>query len=124
MSGFTFHLETSAHEVNELSADRQSQSSASEFSSRGFIGLSEGFEDMAKRLGIDSDARINDFESDAGFLTLGSLRFHHDLDFALGRKLDGVPQQVVENLAKSGGIPADPGGEPQLDPQAVADARA
>ena len=97
----------------ELAADCQSQPGASVLARGARVGLLERLEDQPLLLGGHADARIFDGEGD----DLRGLAQHRvigaparrgetdaDLDVTLRRELDGVGEQVLEDLLETLGI--------------------
>ena len=89
------------HQCDELRTDRQSKSRAAELSRGGTICLAERFEDGALLLGGDADSRVLD--GDVQGQMVGCDRFDGRVDphVSLLRELDGVADQVQEDLTQS-----------------------
>ena len=90
--------DAAAHELRELAADGEPEPAAAEAPGSRLVRLSEGLEDLADRGRIHADARVahRDIEARAA----RGLRVHVRLDdhLALGGELDGVADQIHEDL--------------------------
>ena len=71
---------------------------------RGAVGLREGLEDALLTVQRDADARVADREVQHDLWWRRRLVRHAKDDLAARRKLDGVPEQVDENLAQTAGV--------------------
>ena len=73
----------------------------------GGVGLAEAVEDVGEELGLDADAGVDDADLDVRVDPL-----QEDLDLAaLGRELDGVGEEVPDDLLEAGGVAGDGTGE-------------
>ena len=91
-------MQLSMHELDQLPRDGQAQARTSILTRHGVVGLHEGFEDAFHGLFLDADPCVLDLELNPVRVPLSLEGLDHDLDFALLRELDGVAQQVVEDL--------------------------
>ena len=103
-------LDLAAEQHGQLAADGQAQAGAAVFAGGAGVGLLEGLEDEALLLRRDADAGVLDGEGDdlaglAEHRVIGApaLRGEPDahIDVAVGGELDGVGQQVLEDLLEA-----------------------
>ena len=103
-------LDFAAEQHRQLAADGEAQAGAAVFARGAGVGLLEGFEDEPLLLRRDADAGVLDGEGDdllglAEHRMIGApaLRGQADahLDVAVGGELDGVGQQVLEDLLQA-----------------------
>ena len=87
-------LELAAHAADQPVADRQAQARAAELRARS--RLTKRLKDRAQVLGFDPDAGVDDVEAEPPRRP----RTDPQLDVALRRELDGVAEQVEEDLAQ------------------------
>jgi hypothetical protein len=89
-----------AHQFDQPLADRQPESGAAVFSRHAVVGLLEGLEQSRLRLGVDADAGVADFEAHlhriGGFADQAGAQG----DAALPGELDGIADQVEQDLAQ------------------------
>ena len=95
------HTDVATHKLRQLFADRKPQSRPAEFPCRRAIGLHERLKQAILRVRGQTDAGIMHFKPHCG-LSLSLVRQGDgNDDFALLRKLDGVPHKVNQDLADS-----------------------
>src|SRR6185369_13786152 len=94
-----------AHQFDQLAADGEAETGAAEAPGDAAVGLGEGGEQVFQVFGRDADAGVADREvqPDALFRQGFGLA-DADLDFAVGRELDGIADQVDQNLAEAQGV--------------------
>jgi hypothetical protein len=99
-----FHPDTPLHHFHQRAGDGEAQPGTAEVPSRGGVHLLEGFEDRRQLVRRDADPRIadGDVQDNLGFVM--RLAGHLQHDFALFRELDGVPDQIDDDLPQSNGI--------------------
>lgn len=108
----------SAHQLDELVADGQTESGAPEFPSCGGVHLAEGFEELCLLLQGNADAGITDAKVEVrfpgggrtGVFRLATGRFgeiHRDIDIALVGELDGIADEIDEDLPHAGDVADD-----------------
>ena len=110
-----FDPDLPAHEPRQLGRDRQPQTGAFEAARERAVGLGEGLEDRLAFGARDANAGVRDGElQDEAFGVPGS---HRDSggDFAAVGELDGVADQVDQNLPKPVGVPDQSIGHVGLD---------
>ena len=102
------------HDFDQLLGNDQPQAGAAEPPGGGAVGLGEGLEQAGQGFFADADAGVADVEADAGQggAGLGTLprrlvQADVDHDFAVAGKLDGVADQVAEDLADADGVAVD-----------------
>ena len=107
-----------AVQLDEALHDRQPEAEPAVLARRRRIALPESFEQMRNEFRLDADAGVGDADLD--------MRVHaleHDLDLAvLRRELDGVRQQIPDDLLKTARIAGDRPGrriEEFLEPDAL-----
>ncbi|GAA3067988.1 hypothetical protein GCM10020254_09650 [Streptomyces goshikiensis] len=96
-----------AEELGDLTADGEPEAGAAVLAAGGAVGLLEGAEDGFQLLLGDADSRVPYPEGDDGSAaaqTCGDLgarrRFDAELDAAALGELDGVGEQVAQDLAQ------------------------
>jgi hypothetical protein len=97
------HADRAAHQLGQPLADRQAQAGAAVLARGGRVDLRERLEQPRQVLGRDADAGILHREADTASL-VHRLAVHRHEDLALVRELDGVGQQVDEDLAHARGV--------------------
>jgi hypothetical protein len=103
-------IERAAHELHQLAADRKAEPGALDMQVV-LPHLLEGREYPFELLGRDANARILDLESQPAVPDRGIVAVHAEVDHAAPRELDGVAEQVQENLAELPLIGDDRGGQ-------------
>ncbi len=107
---FTGDRDPASHQLNQSLADDQSQPGTALGAGGGGIDLTEGLEEEVHLLVGDANARIADGKAEfpealrgggIGRLVRHRLGAHLQADFALGGKLDGVSQEVKQDLPKT-----------------------
>ncbi len=105
-----------AHELDELFGDGESEAGAAVFSGEGTVSLAEGLEEPVAGFWGDADPCIGDFEAEAdGVVRVGDGMEVED-DLAGFRKLDGVGEEVGDDLAQPSRVAEDLLGECSMDP--------
>ena len=89
------------HQGDQLAADRQAQPGAAEASGDAAVGLGEGREQAFQLLALDPHAAVGDREFKAHLLRAAGEPAHADPDAALRGELDGVADQVDQDLAQA-----------------------
>ena len=102
-----FHVKLSVHQLNQLPSDRQPQSGASILAGHGVISLHEGLKNALQSLLFNADACILDLKTNPAGVTLNFLRVDHDLNLTPFGELDGIADEVVEDLLKAHLVPKD-----------------
>src|SRR4030065_286939 len=98
----------SVHELNQLFCDRRPQPGAAVATIRTGVFLGEALPDMTQRFGGDSDAGVADFETQAYRVVRHDDRFHLYGHISGMGELDGVRQEVEQNLAQMMGVADQP----------------
>src|SRR6185312_9895014 len=94
----------STHQFDEPLADRETEASAAEATSRRALGLGEGLEQLLLVLLRDADAAVDDLEAHpGGARDLTEPDGAHD-DVMAVRELHSVADQVEQNLAQPDGV--------------------
>ena len=102
---FALHAQGAAHQFHELLGDGQPQTRTPIFAGHGPVRLGEGLEDPGLDLRGNADAGIADLKAQPHRLFLPLLQeldVHHYLP--LVRELNGIVQEVGENLTEAPGI--------------------
>ena len=94
LAGRALDLQLAAHAADEPVADRQAEARAAELGARS--RLTKRLKDRAQVLGFDPDAGVDHVEAQP---PRARPRPNLQLDLALRRELDGVAEQVEEDLA-------------------------
>src|SRR6266850_4527500 len=96
---FTLQPEAPAHQLDDPRRDGQAETAAAIFARDGTIGLREGLEDALLTLERNADAGVRNRHMQDDDVVRRRL-FCRDAknDLAVGGKLDGVPEQIDENL--------------------------
>ena len=106
----TSHAHGAAHEGAEALADDETEAGAAVFASDGGIDLGKGFEQAVDAVGGDADAGVAHRDGDhavPGAESVGidvNVEGNLDGDAAARRELDGVVDQVGEDLTKPVGV--------------------
>ena len=99
--------EGAAHELRELAADGEPEPAAAEAAAGRLVGLGERLEDPADGGGIDPDAGVAHRDLDARAVGGGGgTHFRPDEHFAPRGELDGVADQIHQDLPYAQRIPA------------------
>ena len=99
-----FRADGAAHEFDEALADREAEASAAEATRRRVVGLRERIEDRLQCPRRNADAGVLHLEAQRD-PRLGRAQWPDaDTDVAVGRELDGIAQQVEQDLAEPVGV--------------------
>jgi len=105
-----------AHEFDELFGDGQSEAGAGGAADGAGVDLAEGFEQAGEIGGGDADAGVGDGEAQEGVGVVLGFDLDAQPDLAVVGELDGVADEVGEDLAEADGVdfdvPWDGGGDP------------
>jgi len=98
-----------AHDLDETGGDGEAEAGAAVGAGGRGVGLREGLEDLDELLLRDADAGVGDGEAKGGGFVAGLMverMIHDDFegDLAVPGELDGVADEVEENLAEAGGV--------------------
>jgi hypothetical protein len=93
--------------LDQLRRDGQTQAGAAVFPGNRTVGLGESLEHLVVFLWRDADAGVSHSEMQDGFFRRQRSGFHFQDDLALFGKLDGVLDQIDDDLAQPGGIAHD-----------------
>ena len=116
-----FHAEFAAHPADELRRNGQAEAGAAELAGDGAVRLGEGLEDGPLLLERDADAGVGNGEAQEGLRgfparvrrAAGRRNLQHDRAFA--GELDGVADEVDQDLAQPPGVADDVGGHLGID---------
>lgn len=100
-AGFAAHLDAPAHHLHQFAADRQPQAAAAVAAGGAGIGLGKGLEQGRLRLGGNPDAAVADAVEQALAPSLVEAPLHAQGDMAFGGELEGVAEQVRQDLAQT-----------------------
>ena len=91
------------HQIHQLLADRQANAGAAEPPGDAVVGLTEAIEQAGGQALIEADTGIPHRHPQAGQRRRRRVRFdvHRQAHLALGRELDGVGQEVGQNLLEA-----------------------
>ena len=116
-----------AHQLHEMTGDRQAKARAAEFPRRRLIGLRKALEQPRLDIGWDADPGVDDFRADHYAVVAHVGERHVDDDLAVRREFHRIADQVVEDLSESPWISTQPRGHfrrnrgDELDPGIGAD---
>ncbi|MCY1443422.1 hypothetical protein D9M71_598350 [compost metagenome] len=97
LPGAAVDIDLASEQMRQVTGDRQPQASATITAIAGAIDLVEGAEDRLLLIGRNADAGVTDCEHD----TAASLEADVHADLATLGELDGVGQQVLEDLLQA-----------------------
>ncbi len=92
-------MDRSLHALHQTLADGQSQAGTAEIPRGGGVGLHKGVEDLIDLFRAHADAGITDMQMQP-FFPVGDTQMH----LPLMGKLDGVAEQIEQNLLQPVGI--------------------
>src|SRR5262249_30973142 len=95
-----------AHHMRELLGYGEAQTGAAVAARGRLVGLREGLEDPALRVGRHADAAVAHLNAQAHRITAALVRPDVDHHFAAVGELDGVADEVGQHLAQAAGIAA------------------
>jgi hypothetical protein len=105
-----------AHQLDEARRDRKAEAGSAETARRRRVGLAEGLEQTSDGLGIETDPGVPDGKAQgAGFGVRG--RRDLDRDLALLGELDGIADQIEQDLPEPDRIAQDDGRHAGIDPR-------
>ena len=105
-----------AHQGDQMFDDGESQAGATVAPRGGAVGLDEGAEQLFLLIGLDADAGVADPEGHrAESVAIGRRDLDIQIDVAGVGKLDGVAQQVEQNLPQPPRVAGQGGGLIRLD---------
>ena len=99
-----FDPDPPAHALHQPGGDGQAQSRAAVLAPGGIVGLLEHLEDHAQLVLGDADSGVGDGEVEHGFVFRLRLGGHVEDHFALLGELEGVADEVDDDLAQAAGI--------------------
>lgn len=92
------------HGFDEAADDGETEAAAAEAAGGGGVGLDEGIKERGELIGGDAEAGIFDVETESSGGEVGG---DAETNFARVGKLDGVSDEVQENLAEALGVAED-----------------
>ena len=92
------------HQGRQVAADRQAQARAAEATRGRGVGLGEFLEQRLQLVGLDADAGVGDLQPQPPL----PVQIGDDADLACLGELQGVGDQIVEDLAHAGGVTDPP----------------
>lgn len=110
------------HQAGEVAGDLEAQPGAAILPRDGDIGLGEALEQILYLVAAHADPRVLDSDADGMAILVQSLAVHPDSDGTLVGELDGIVQQVEQDLAYPQGVHHQPfrrvrgQGQGELDP--------
>ena len=114
LSGMAFNPDPAMHLADEALANSEPQSGATESSGGGAVGLYEGVKQSSLRRFWNTNPGIFDGEAQKAHAVL-SLTRHVEEHFACGGKLDGIADQIHQDLPETAGIAYDGGRHGGID---------
>ena len=105
-AGLAFDRDAAAHQLGQPAHDRKAEPGAAEAPGGRAVGLGKGLEQAGRLLGGDADAGVGDRQGEAHAVV--GLRQGPDMDADLAHfgELDGIADQVEQDLAYPGGVAA------------------
>ena len=113
--GMAIETDFSIHQLDEALGNGKAEAAAAVFPCGGTVGLSERLEEQVAGLLTNADAGVLDREAQGGVVFGLSLYADADEHFALMGELDGVADEVGENLPESAGVAAQADGSLCVD---------
>ena len=104
-----------AHHFNQTLGDREPQSGPAVSPGRRAVGLNEGLEQHPRGRRAQPDAGVRDFEAGDDVCGIGGQARGAELDRSAIGELDGVREQIVEDLAQPDGIAVHLGWQRRID---------
>ena len=111
-----FAGDVTAHEFGEVPADGEAEASAAIASRIAGVALFEGVEESLADGGVDSDTGVSDDPDHAAGLVGEERSDQGDLDLAVLGELDGITEEVEEDLTDSTDVADDCRGDFWVDP--------
>ena len=102
------HARLSAHEPGQLTGDGQAEAGAAVGPRGRGVGLLELLEHRVQLAGGNADTGVRDREAQPNPIAVRLVERHANHHLSGGRELDGVADQVGDDLADAGGVAADP----------------
>ncbi len=99
--------DASAHHTDELRADGEPEAGAAELAAGRAVGLGEGLEDQVLLVGGDADAGVRDLEVQRDRAVRMRRDAHRDADLAALGELDGVADEVEDDLSEPARVADD-----------------
>ena len=110
-----FDLKLSLHQGDELGGNRQAQPGPAEHPGGGRVRLGEGLENKALLLRRDPDAGVLDLDAEPDLFVGPPGHVDGNDDFTLVRELDGVAQEVGQDLPEPARVADQPVGDGARD---------
>ena len=101
---FTFNPDASVHHLNKSCADAESQSRTAIAASRGTVSLTEGLKNQVDLVRRNARPCVSNREFELGGGPVAGHRLHINLDFTRRCELDGIANQVDQDLLQSTGV--------------------
>jgi hypothetical protein len=109
--------ERPAHQLDQLSGDRQAEPGATEAARGGTVGLGERIKEVGQGLIGHPDAGVEHRQLDRhGALDVGGSEARGEVHLAVGSELHRVAQQVQQDLAQSSRVAHDERRQSRVDP--------
>ena len=105
-AGLALQPDLAAHQLDEASADHEPEARSPEAPRRRRVGLAEGLEQAALHVRRDPDSGVADLHLEIERVGLRRRHRHRRDDLAALRELDGVADQVREDLTEAAGVAA------------------
>ena len=115
LAGSAVHRDFSAHGFDELLGNGEAEAGAAEAAAHRTVGLRERAEQPGGRLGVESDAGVDDRESDPGVGGGEIGAVHAERDRAPVGELDGVAEEVEEDLTEARRVAEEGGRQTRIE---------
>jgi hypothetical protein len=99
--GNALEPDAAAHEVHEAAADGEAEPGAAVLAGGGHVGLREGLEELRRLFGRHADARVAHGELELHLVARALEQLDVEPDLAALGELDGVVDEVGEDLAEA-----------------------
>ena len=100
LTGLAFHPDVASHQANQARRDGQAEAGTAVLPRGRTVRLGEGFEDQFLLFGGNSNAGVG--HAEVKDCLVGAFGFHRNPhgDFAPGGKLQGISNQIDDNLSQ------------------------
>ena len=100
----TLDPDATAHKANQLATNRQSQAGTAESPSRRSVRLREGVEDQLLLIFGNPDTRVGNREVQCHLALACGVQLYLDTDLSPFGELDGIADEVHQDLPQPGGV--------------------
>ena len=106
-AGRAGHRQDATHQADKMTRNREPEAGAAKAAADGRVGLHKRLEQPGLRLFVNADAGVAHFEIDELVALRVAGRDDADRDFAGTCELDGVANEIEQDLAQAAGIARD-----------------